>query len=88
MTEQASNEFIKGLVSVIIPTYNRYELLNHSIRSVLANTYKNVEIIVINDCSTDQRYAAQPQTLGVHCFNQQVVITSASDFALTPQRVL
>lgn len=56
MTEQASNEFIKGLVSVIIPTYNRYELLNHSIRSVLANTYKNVEIIVINDCSTDQRY--------------------------------
>lgn len=56
MTEQASNEFIQGMVSVIIPTYNRYELLNHSIRSVLANTYKNVEIIVINDCSTDQRY--------------------------------
>jgi len=41
---------------VIIPTYNRYELLNHSIRSVLSNTYKHVEIIVINDCSTDQRY--------------------------------
>jgi len=51
-----SDDYIQGLVSVIIPTYNRYELLNHSIRSVLANTYKNVEIIVINDCSTDQRY--------------------------------
>ena len=47
---------IEGLVSVIIPTYNRYELLNHCIKSVLANTYKQVEIIVINDCSTDQRY--------------------------------
>ncbi len=56
MTDQDSSEFIEGLVSVIIPSYNRYELLNHSIRSVLANTYKNVEIIVINDCSTDQRY--------------------------------
>jgi glycosyltransferase involved in cell wall biosynthesis len=45
-----------GLVSIIIPTYNRYELLHHAIRSVLANTYKNIEIIVINDCSTDIRY--------------------------------
>lgn len=57
MTDQTqTDDYIHGLVSVIIPTYNRYELLNHSIRSVLANTYKNVEIIVINDCSTDQRY--------------------------------
>jgi teichuronic acid biosynthesis glycosyltransferase TuaG len=44
------------LVSILIPTYNRYELLNHCIKSVLNNTYKNVEIIVINDCSTDSRY--------------------------------
>jgi glycosyltransferase involved in cell wall biosynthesis len=55
MAEQP-DDFVSGLVSVIIPTYNRYEMLNHSIRSVLSNTYKNVEIIVINDCSTDQRY--------------------------------
>jgi glycosyltransferase involved in cell wall biosynthesis len=47
---------IDGLVSVIVPTYNRYELLNHCIKSILANTYKNVEVIIINDCSTDQRY--------------------------------
>lgn len=56
MTEQTTTDFVQGLVSVIIPTYNRYELLNHSIKSVLANTYKQVEIIVVNDCSTDQRY--------------------------------
>lgn len=47
---------MEGLVSIIIPTYNRYELLNHSIKSVLASTYSNIEIIVINDCSTDTRY--------------------------------
>ena len=44
------------LISVIIPTYNRYENLHQSIRSVLDGTYKNIEIIVVNDKSTDIRY--------------------------------
>jgi len=44
------------LVSVIIPTYNRFELLNHCIKSVINGTYENVEVIVVNDCSTDPRY--------------------------------
>lgn len=56
MASTDQDQSIADLVSVIIPSYNRYELLNHSIRSVLANTYKNVEVIVVNDCSTDQRY--------------------------------
>ena len=46
----------KDLVSIIIPTYNRYELLLHSIQSVLQSDYENIEIIVINDRSTDERY--------------------------------
>jgi len=44
------------LVSVIIPTYNRYINLLEAINSVQNQTYKNIEIIVINDCSTDERY--------------------------------
>ncbi len=43
-------------VSVIIPTYNRFKYLLNAIRSVKAQTYKNIEIIIVNDCSTQKEY--------------------------------
>jgi glycosyltransferase involved in cell wall biosynthesis len=44
------------LVSVIIPTYNRFNYLINAIASVKAQTYPNIEIIVVNDCSTQAEY--------------------------------
>lgn len=43
----------KGLISVIIPIYNLSEYLSKSIESVLAQTYKNFEIIAVDDGSID-----------------------------------
>lgn len=42
-----------NLVSAIIPTYNRSHLLRRSISSVLNQTHKSIECIVVDDCSTD-----------------------------------
>lgn len=44
------------LVSVIIPTYNCETYLSEAIDSYLNQTHKDLEIIVVDDCSTDSTY--------------------------------
>lgn len=44
----------KFLVSVIIPTYNRADVVSRAVNSVLKQSYKNIEIIVVDDASEDQ----------------------------------
>ena len=40
-------------ISVIIPTYNRYEFLKRALNSVYAQTFLPSEVIVVDDGSTD-----------------------------------
>jgi len=40
-------------ISVIIPNYNNEDILAKTIRSILRSDYKDIEVIVVDDCSTD-----------------------------------
>lgn len=51
------------LVSIIIPTYNRADKIISCLDSVCNQTYKNLEIIVVDDCSTDN---TKEVVLGYH----------------------
>ncbi|EEV7095938.1 glycosyltransferase family 2 protein, partial [Escherichia coli] len=44
----------KPLVSVLIPVYNAEKYIERSLNSIINQTYKNLEIIIINDGSTDR----------------------------------
>ena len=44
---------MNDLVSIIMPSYNTERYIESSVRSILAQTYDNWELIIVDDCSTD-----------------------------------
>ncbi len=71
--------FVPGLVSVIIPTFNRGNLLGEAIDSVLAETYRPIEVLVTDGNSTDntaevvrrkQAAVAEQQDFSITCLNE------------------
>lgn len=44
------------MISIIIPTHERYSLLQDAIASIKYQSYSDYEIIVVDDCSNDYRY--------------------------------
>lgn len=77
------------MVSVIIPSFNRGHIIKRSINSVLLQTYKEIEVIVVDDCSTDDtsevlqsindkrlKYVRLPKNSGA-CFARNVGVSMA-----------
>ncbi|MEB3167585.1 MAG: glycosyltransferase family 2 protein [Cyanobium sp.] len=69
---QGLPEIIPGLVSTIIPTYNRAEMLIQAVRSVLDQDYRPIEIIVVDDGSTDDTLAVA-RNLAAQYSNEVIV---------------
>lgn len=73
------------LVSVVIPTYNRSVALMQLLKSVFSSTYKNVELVIVNDCSTDNTLEMLKHLMQE--FNYKItVITNSTNKNLTISR--
>lgn len=55
------------LLSVIVPLYNHENFIKQGLESIIHQTYKNIEIIVIDDGSVDNSYAVAKKTLERGC---------------------
>jgi glycosyltransferase involved in cell wall biosynthesis len=61
----------QALVSVVVPCFNQAHFLPDAIESVLAQTYPNVEIVVVDDGSTDNTSAVVERYPGVRAVRQR-----------------
>lgn len=71
-------EMESPLVSIILPVYNHGEFLRDSIQSILNQDYKNFELIIVNDGSTD----STNQILEDFSANTQITIIRQENFGL------
>lgn len=62
--------YIEGKVSIIVPVYNAENFLNRTVDSILAQTYENWELLLADDCSTDQSRDIMSSYTDerIHCF--------------------
>ncbi|MEH2349205.1 MAG: glycosyltransferase [Nostoc sp.] len=72
----------KPTVSVIIPTYQRGDIVSQAINSVLAQTYRDYEIIVINDGSQDNT----PQVLAEFSENHHITVIHQANQGVSAAR--
>lgn len=77
------------LISVLIPVYNVEKFVFDAVKSILNQTYKNLEIIIIDDCSTDDTYkiveelAEQDNRIRLYKNRKNLNIVKTLNFALT-----
>ncbi len=76
--------FISGLVSTVIPVYNRPKMLREAVTSVLAQTHRPIEVIVVDDGSTDETPYVADELL--RAFPSEVVVLRKANSGPGPTR--
>ena len=76
------------LISIIVPVYNSEKFLNKCIESLINQTYKKIELIFVNDGSTDnslsilKQYSDRDNRIKVFC-KKNGGVSSARNFGLS-----
>lgn len=87
-TDELHQQYEDGLVSIITPAYNAAAYIAETIESVLAQTYLNWEMLIVNDCSKDntaeivQSYAAKDKRIKLINLKQNSGAAAARNTAL------
>lgn len=89
-------QYVKGRVSVIIPVYNVEQYIDKTLESIFTQTYKNIEIVMVDDCSKDHSdeiirryqkkhpeiiYYRQPQNLGAGVARNKCLELASGQYA-------
>lgn len=61
-----NNRYVEDKVSVITPIYNAEKYLRSTLESVFYQTYKNIEIVLVDDCSTDNSKSIIEELMDIH----------------------
>lgn len=88
LNNENKQEYVDDLVSIITPAYNAAEYIAETIESVLAQTYSNWEMLIVNDCSKDntveivQSYAAKDNRIKLINLKQNSGAAAARNTAI------
>lgn len=79
---------MNDLVSIITPAYNAEKYISYTIDSVISQTYKNWEMLIVDDCSTDSTkiivecYAMNDNRIKLITLNENMGVASARNMAI------
>lgn len=81
-------KYIKDLVSIVIPIYNVEHVVENSLRSVLNQTYKNIEYILVDDCGIDSSMAIVERVIkeDAYCNMKIEIIRHKTNLGLSAAR--
>ena len=94
LEHQSEGIDVPGLVSVVLPVYNHAAMLRGAVESVLAQTYRDFELIIVNDGSCDggermmAEYLGHPQVRILTQDNQTFAQGAEQRVRVRPRRVL
>lgn len=87
-TDELRLQYVDGLVTIITPAYNAAAYIAETIESVIAQTYTNWEMLIVNDCSKDntaeiiQSYAAKDKRIKLINLKQNCGVEAARNTAI------
>ena len=88
-TGTSESAMVEPLVSVLTPVYNGEKYLRECVESVLAQTYRNWEYVIVNNCSTDntlaiaQEYARRDNRIRIHTNHETIGVIQNHNVAFS-----